>query len=89
MQLKIPQVIWNLSYQFVNVGFFVVIVASYEHVLGELRNFEESFCSHILNSRMLFMHEFIKLLDYSPQKWPVTAEETRELTNNIHYIGSD
>ena len=84
---QVSSVVGNLPYQLINVGFFLIFIFLNEHVLGHFWYFEESLTGHILNTRMLLMHEFIKFLDNCLQECPMTAQESRELTNDIHYIG--
>jgi len=73
MLLKVAKVLWDLPDKLINIRLLVVVIFCDEHVFSQFGNLQESFGSHILYTRMLFMHKLVKFLDNSPQEGPVTA----------------
>ena len=57
-----------------------------EHVFRQLGNLQEGFRGHVLNARVLFVHELVQLLDHRLQERPVTHEEVREAADDVHDV---
>ena len=51
-----------------------------------LSDLDESITSHILNTLMSLVSELEELVDDSLEEFPVSFEESRILTNNVHDI---
>ena len=58
----------------------------YELVLCQLRNFQKCFCRHVLNARVLLMHELAELVYHSLQEGPVRLQKVRELARHVHNV---
>lgn len=57
-----------------------------ELVLRKLRNFQKCFCRHVLNARVLLMHELAELVYHSLQEGPVRLQKVRKLARYIHDV---
>ena len=51
-----------------------------------LSDFDESITSHVLNTLVSLVSELEELVDDSLEELPVSFEESRVLTNNVHDI---
>ena len=51
-----------------------------------LSDFDESITSHVLNTLVSLVSELEELIDDSLEELPVSLEETRVLSNDVHDI---
>lgn len=88
IELQVLKHFWQSLYQSQQEEIIVLVLRMQldKLVFGKLRDFEEGFSRHVLNTRMLFVHELVQFVNHRLEERPVSPEEVWELTGNVHNV---